>query len=66
MTSSVGGGGGSLTPNKQQPDYSDWGTGSTSGSAPGSATKNNHVSGFYERGDAASVRRNIVSIIESR
>jgi hypothetical protein len=52
-----------LTPSKQQqqqPDYSDWGTGST-GSAPGSANKNNHVtSGFYERGDAASVRRNIV------
>jgi hypothetical protein len=67
----MGGGGGfgmpssasatNLTPSKQQqPDYSDWGTGST-GSAPGSANKNNHVtSGFYERGDAASVRRNIV------
>jgi hypothetical protein len=56
-------GGGSLTPNKQQPDYSDWGTGSTSSSAPGSANKNNHVTGFYERGDAASVRRNIVSFL---
>ena len=63
-SSSGGGGGATLTPSKQQqqaPDYSDWGTGSTSGSAPGSANKNNHVTGFYERGDTASVRRNIVS-----
>lgn len=59
-SSSSGGGAVTLTPSKQQqqPDYSDWGTGSTSGSAPGSGNKN---AGFYERGDAASVRRNIVS-----
>jgi len=44
-----------LTPNKA--DYSDWGTGSTSGSAPGSGNKNQP--GFIERGDPASVRRNI-------
>jgi len=44
-----------LTPNKV--DYSDWGTGSTSGSAPGSANKNNI--GDPYRGDPAQVRRNM-------
>jgi len=44
-----------LTPNKV--DYSDWGTGSTSGSAPGSANKNN-IGDSY-RGDPAQVRRNM-------
>ena len=46
-----------LTPNKV--DYSDWGTGSTSGSAQGSANKNNI--GDPYRGDPAQVRRNMVS-----
>jgi len=47
-----------LTPNKQD-QYADWGTGST-GSAPGSAgNKNLGSAGFIERGDPASVRRNI-------
>eukprot|EP00092_Neocalanus_flemingeri_P106095 GFUD01136081.1.p1 GENE.GFUD01136081.1~~GFUD01136081.1.p1 ORF type:complete len:2869 (+),score=812.68 GFUD01136081.1:304-8910(+) len=44
-----------LTPSKI--DYSDWGTGSTSGSAPGSANKNNI--GDPYRGDPAQVRRNM-------
>jgi len=44
-----------LTPSKV--DYSDWGTGSTSGSAPGSANKNNI--GDPYRGDPAQVRRNM-------
>ena len=49
-----------LTPNKV--DYSDWGTGSTSGSAPGSANKNNiGVPGDPYRGDPTQVRRNMVS-----
>ena len=47
----------SLTPSKV--DYSDWGTGSTSGSAPGSANKN--TIGDPYRGDPAQVRRNMVS-----
>ena len=47
-----------LTPNKA--DYSDWG--SAPGSAPGSANKNMAAApGYVERGDTASVRRNIVS-----
>ena len=46
-----------LTPSKAD-QYADWGTGSTS-SAPGSANKNQ--GGFIERGDPATVRRNIVS-----
>jgi len=51
-----GGGGG--TPSKA--DYSDWGTGSTSGSAPGSGNKNSLAAGAgIERGDPTSVRRNI-------
>jgi len=45
----------SLTPSKV--DYSDWGTGSTSGSAPGSANKN--AIGDPYRGDPAQVRRNM-------
>jgi len=45
----------SLTPSKV--DYSDWGTGSTSGSAPGSANKN--TIGDPYRGDPAQVRRNM-------
>jgi len=45
-----------LTPNKA--DYSDWG--SAPGSAPGSANKNMAAApGYVERGDTASVRRNI-------
>jgi len=44
-----------ITPNKQ-PDYSQWGTGSTSGSAPGSANKNMP---FVDRGDPNAVRRNM-------
>merc|ERR1712002_323265 len=43
-----------ITPNK--PDFSQWGTGSTSGSAPGSANKNMP---FMDRGDPNSVRRNM-------
>ena len=48
-----------LTPSKQE--YSDWGTGSTSGSAPGSGNKNLAPGGFVDRGDSVTVRRNIVS-----
>ena len=48
-----------LTPSKQE--YSDWGTGSTSGSAPGSGNKNLAPGGFVDRGDPVTVRRNIVS-----
>lgn len=44
-----------ITPNKQ-PDYSQWGTGSTSGSAPGSTNKNMP---FVDRGDPNAVRRNM-------
>ena len=47
----------SLTPSK--PDYSDWGTGSTSGSAPPSGQKLHGGDPF--RGDPAAVRRNMVS-----
>ena len=43
-----------ITPSKV--DYSDWGTGSTSGSAPGSGTK----VGDQYRGDPAQARRNMV------
>jgi len=46
-----------LTPNKVE-TYGEWGTGSTSGSAPGSANKNN-LAGDPFRGDPAAVRRNM-------
>ena len=49
----------SLTPSKNNVDYSDWG--SAPGSAPSSGTKINDPVGF--RGDPATVRRNMVSSI---
>jgi len=61
----------SLTPVKAVPDscsagsvtpgggYSEWGTGSTSGSAPASANKNLGQPGEHFRGDPQAVRRNM-------
>jgi len=54
----------SITPSKVE-SYGEWGTGSTSGSAPSSANKNGapggHLGGQGDpfRGDPAQVRRNM-------
>jgi hypothetical protein len=47
-----------ITPNKQ-PDFSQWGTGSTSSSAPGSGNKNMPFMDSAVRGDTNAVRRNM-------